>query len=151
MKRFRLSGTPIDVAAERGVLVLDGAGAVIEFDGRVRNHNDGRAVEALDYQAYAPLAEDEGNAILAEAMARFRIVDARAVHRTGALEIGDIAVWIGVSAGHRGAAFDACRFVIDEIKRRVPIWKREHYVEGDSDWLHPDGTAADGPAEQTAG
>ncbi|TQU84117.1 molybdopterin-converting factor chain 2, partial [Xanthomonas perforans] len=59
------------------------------------------------------------------------------VHRVGELRIGDMAVWVGVSAAHRGAAFDACRYIIDEVKARVPIWKHEHYLEGDADWLHP--------------
>ena len=74
---------------------------------------------------------------IAEAKARFDVIDARCVHRVGTLVIGDLAVWVCVSAAHRGAAFDACRYIIDETKRRVPIWKREHYREGDADWLHP--------------
>jgi len=108
----------------------------------VRDHHAGRAVDGLDYQAYAALAEIEGGRILAEAMTRFDVVAAGCVHRVGTLAIGDLAVWVGVSAAHRGAAFDACRYIIDEVKQRVPIWKREHYREGDADWLHPMG---DGP------
>ena len=73
---------------------------------------------------------------------RFDVLAACCAHRVGALAIGDLAVWVGVSAAHRGAAFDACRYIIDEVKQRVPIWKREHYREGDADWLHP---VADGP------
>lgn len=94
-------------------------------------------MDGLDYEAYATLAEREGERIIAEAKARFDVIDARCVHRVGTLTIGDLAVWVGVSAAHRGAAFDACRYIIDETKRRVPIWKREHYREGDADWLHP--------------
>ena len=82
----------------------------------------------------------EGEAILAEAMRAFAITDVRCVHRTGSLAIGELAVWVGVSAAHRDAAFAACRFVIDEVKQRVPIWKNEHYADGESGWLHPDNT-----------
>ena len=67
----------------------------------------------------------------------------RCVHRVGTLEIGELAVWVGVSAAHRGAAFDACRYVIDEVKKRVPIWKNEHYADGESGWLHPDNTVVE--------
>lgn len=140
MKRFRLSDAAIDVAAEGGALDHAAAGACVGFEGWVRNHNAGRAVKRLDYQAYGALAESEGEAILAEAVARFRVREARCIHRVGALAIGDLAVWVGVSADHRGAAFDACRWIIDEVKRRVPIWKNEHYADGESGWLHPDDT-----------
>ena len=107
------------------------------FEGWVRDHNDARAVTRLDYQAYGPLAENEGAAILDEACSRFGLRAARCVHRVGALAIGEMAVWVGVSADHRDAAFAACRWIIDEVKRRVPIWKNEHYADGESGWLHP--------------
>jgi molybdopterin synthase catalytic subunit len=139
-KRFSLLDTVIDVGAERRALDHAAAGAYASFEGWVRNHNDGRAVLRLDYQAYAPLAGSEGEAILDEAMVRFAVREARCVHRTGRLAIGDLAVWVGVSADHRDAAFAACRWIIDEIKRRVPIWKNEHYADGESGWLHPDNT-----------
>jgi len=144
-QRFRLSDTPIDVARERGALDHAAAGAYASFEGWVRNHNDGRAVQRLDYQAYAPLAQAEGERILAEAAQRFGVA-ARCAHRTGSLAIGDLAVWVGVSAGHRDAAFAACRYIIDEVKQRVPIWKNEHYADGESGWLHPDNTPVAGPA-----
>ncbi|MGA9342123.1 MAG: molybdenum cofactor biosynthesis protein MoaE, partial [Rhodanobacteraceae bacterium] len=89
---------------------------------------------------------DEGNAILVEAVERFALRGARGVHRIGDLAVGELAVWVGVSADHREAAFDACRHVIDEIKRRVPIWKNEHYADGESGWLHPVGVADERPA-----
>lgn len=138
--RFSLLDTAIDVGTERRALDHAAAGAYASFEGWVRNHNDGRAVLRLDYQAYAPLAGSEGEAILAEAVARFAVREARCVHRIGRLAIGDLAVWVGVSADHRDAAFAACRWIIDEIKRRVPIWKNEHYADGESGWLHPDNT-----------
>jgi len=137
MKTFRLSETPIDAASLRISLEDPAAGGCVTFEGWVRNHNEARAVTRLDYQAFGPLAEDEGEAILAEATTKFALRVARCVHRTGALAIGDLAVWVGVSADHRDAAFAACRWIIDEVKRRVPIWKNEHYADGESGWLHP--------------
>ena len=92
----------------------------------------------LTYESYQSLAETEGNRVLAEAIARFAIIDAACVHRVGRLELGELAVWVGVSAAHRDAAFAACRWIIDEIKSRVPIWKHEHYADGERAWLHPD-------------
>lgn len=137
---FLLASEEIDLDAEKRVLENVAAGACVTFEGWVRNHNEGRDVLRLDYQAYALLAVAEGESILAEASTRFAIRSARAIHRTGSLAIGDLAVWVGVSADHRGAAFDACRWIIDEVKLRVPIWKNEHYADGDSGWLHPDNT-----------
>jgi molybdopterin synthase catalytic subunit len=136
--RFALSAEPFDIAPLRAQLLDARAGAYAGFEGWVRNVNEGRAVDALTYEAYAALAEAEGERILAEALDRFAIVDAACVHRVGRLALGDLAVWVGVSAGHRDAAFAACRWIIDEVKARVPIWKHEHYVDGDTGWLHPD-------------
>ncbi|HJP98262.1 MAG TPA: molybdenum cofactor biosynthesis protein MoaE [Rhodanobacteraceae bacterium] len=135
---FRISEAPIDVVRLQRELEAAGVGAVVSFEGRVRDHNDGRAVDGLSYQAYVELAEGEGGRIVNEASAKFAIQRIVCIHRVGDLALGDIAVWTGVSAGHRAAAFDACRYVIDEVKARVPIWKREHYVEGASEWLHPE-------------
>ena len=137
MPLFRLSGTPFDVAAQREAMLHAGAGAHASFEGWVRDHNDGRAVSGLHYDAYARLAEEEGARVINEAIDRFDIVDAACIHRTGDLKVGDLAVWVGVTAGHRDAAFAACRFIIDEVKSRVPIWKRERYRDGDAGWLHP--------------
>lgn len=143
MSHFSLSTNPIDGAAETRRLDDAGAGACVVFEGWVRNHNEGRAVHQLDYQAFAPLALSEGEKILVEARLLFAVHAASAVHRTGSLAIGDMAVWVGVSADHRGAAFDACSWIIDEIKQRVPIWKNEHYADGESGWLHPDNSPVD--------
>lgn len=139
MKRFRLSDRPFDIEPLRGDLLGAKAGAFSSFEGWVRDHNEGRAVLGLRYEAYAELAEAEGERVLDEAMAKFAIVDARCVHRIGDLAIGDLAVWVGVSAAHRDAAFAASRYIIDEVKTRVPIWKHERYAEGDAGWLHPEG------------
>lgn len=142
---FEIATETIDPAACRRSLAADVAGAFVAFEGWVRDHNGGRAVTALEYEAYAVLAVAEGERILAEAAERFEIEAAQAIHRTGRLAIGDLAVWVGVSAAHRGPAFEACRYVIDEVKSRVPIWKREHYADGASGWV--DGaTGAPGPA-----
>lgn len=138
MKRFQLSESPILIAPLRDALSHQTAGAFAGFEGWVRDHNDGRAVDGLRYEAYAALAEKEGERVLQEVLQKFPIVDARCVHRVGDLGIGDLAVWVGVSAAHRGAAFDACRYIIDEVKSRVPIWKHERYREGDPGWLHPE-------------
>jgi molybdopterin synthase catalytic subunit len=138
MSGFAISAGPIDVASLRARLLSPRAGAFASFEGWVRDHNDGRAVEGLFYEAYVALAEAEGERIVAEARARFAIVDAACVHRTGELALGDLAVWVGASAAHRGPAFDACRWIIDEVKSRVPIWKRERYAGAGEAWLHPD-------------
>jgi molybdopterin synthase catalytic subunit len=140
MADFVLNDRPIDVAALARELADIRAGACVTFEGWVRDHNSGREVRALDYQAYTPLAQSEGEKILDEARQRFAIVAARCVHRVGALAIGDVAVWAGVSGAHRDAAFAACRYIIDEVKQRVPIWKNEHYADGESGWLHPNNT-----------
>jgi molybdopterin synthase catalytic subunit len=142
MKRFSLSDTPFDTATLRAELLDARVGAYASFEGWVRNHNADRNVEGLRYEAYVAMAEAEGERILEEALAKFDLLDARCTHRTGDLAIGELAVWVGVTAGHRDAAFAACRFVIDEVKSRVPIWKHERYVEAEARWLHPE--AADG-------
>ena len=137
MNGFSLSAQPIDVAALRAALSHDAAGGVVGFEGVVRDHNAGRAVRGLAYQAYDALAASEGTRIVDEARARHAVEALVCVHRVGELAIGDVAVFVGASAAHRAAAFDAVRWVIDEVKRRVPIWKKERYTDGDSEWLHP--------------
>jgi len=137
MKRFTLASTPFDTAGLRSELLDDRVGAYASFEGWVRNHNADRRVLGLHYEAYDALAESEGERVLAEALEKFAIIDARCVHRTGDLATGELAVWVGVSAAHREAAFSACRYIIDEVKARVPIWKHERYEEGSAGWLHP--------------
>ncbi len=133
---FQLIATPLDPAALQRTLADPRAGACVTFEGWVRNHADGRPVLALDYEAFGELAEREGARIIAEAREKFDLLALACVHRTGALQIGDLAVWVGVVSAHRGAAFDACRYVIDEAKARVPIWKKEHYADGSSEWVN---------------
>jgi len=133
---FRLRADPLEPAALQAALHGDASGGFVSFEGWVRDHNEGRAVLRLEYEAYPALAEAEGARILAEARERFPIDAAACVHRVGMLEIGGIAVWVGVASAHRAEAFAACRFIIDEIKHRVPIWKKEHYTDGDSGWVN---------------
>lgn len=137
---FQITASPLDataIAALAAALDDPRAGAVATFEGRVRNHNDDLPVSALDYEAFAPLAESEGALILAEAREKFPLLAAAAVHRTGRLAIGDLAVWVGAAAAHRDAAFAACRYIIDEAKARLPIWKQEHYTDGTpSHWIN---------------
>jgi len=133
---FKIVSEPIEIESLKATLEDAQAGACVTFEGWVRNHNEGKPVQALDYEAYAELAEAEGNRIFAEARERFALEAIVCVHRMGALQIGDLAVWVGVTAAHRGGAFDACRYVIDEVKARVPIWKKEHYADGASEWIN---------------
>lgn len=133
---FRLSATPLDPAALQRTLADIRAGACVTFEGWVRNRNEGQPVHSLEYEAYAPLAEKEGARILAEAREKFSVLGAVCLHRIGHLQLGDLAVWVGVTAEHRGAAFDACRYIIDEAKARVPIWKKEHYASGATAWIN---------------
>ncbi len=144
---FLLTDKPIDPAALIAALRDVGAGACVTFEGRVRDHNEGRGVRALEYEAYIPLAEKEGKIILEEARLRFEILGATCVHRTGNLGLGEIAVWVAVTAGHRGGAFDACRYIIDETKARLPIWKKEHYSDGATQWINC--VTRQGPADGT--
>ena len=127
---------PIDPDRLRRELFDPAAGAYCSFEGWVRNLNEGQTVLRLEYEAYAPLAVIEGEKVLELAQQKFPHLHAHCVHREGLLEIGDCAVWVGVSSPHRDEAFQACRFIIDEIKVRLPIWKKEHYVDGNSGWVN---------------
>jgi len=133
---FRMTSTPIDPEARKRELAAAAAGACVTFEGWVRNHNEGEAVQALEYEAHEGIAAKEGAKIVAEAKQRFAIAAAYCEHRVGKLAVGDCAVWVGVTAAHRGAAFDACRYIIDETKARVPIWKKEHYSSGATGWVN---------------
>lgn len=133
---FRLSAESFDPAALQRTLGDQRAGACVTFEGWVRDRNEGQPVGSLEYEAYGPLAVKEGERILAEAHGKFPILGAVCIHRVGHLQLGDLAVWVGVTAEHRGAAFDACRYIIDEAKARVPIWKKEHYASGTTAWIN---------------
>ena len=139
---IEITDARIDPAPLQRSLENPAAGGFCAFEGWVRNVNDGRTVERLEYEAYEPLVIAEGEKVLAEAMQEFPFLEARCVHRTGLLEIGDLAVWVGVAAPHRDEAFKACRYIIDELKVRLPIWKKEHYVDGDSGWVNCEACAS---------
>jgi molybdopterin synthase catalytic subunit len=139
---FSFSRVPIDVSALRAALADPACGGYVAFEGWVRDHNDGQRVRHLEYEAYEALALREAERIVAEAVVRFRIAHAACAHRVGDLAVGELAVWVGVSAAHRDEAFRACRYIIDEIKQRLPIWKKEHYVSGDSGWVNCERCAA---------
>lgn len=136
MTRFSFSHTPLSIAALQATITDVSCGGYASFEGWVRDHNEGQRVMHLEYEAFEELAVREGERIIAEACERFGITHARCVHRVGDLALQDIAVWVGVSAPHRDEAFRACRYIIDEVKHRVPIWKKEHYVGGDSGWVN---------------
>ena len=110
-------------------------GAVLIFQGRVRETNDGRPVSSLDYEAYGEMANSELSAICQEAARRFEVGAIYAAHRVGALALGEVSVVVGVAAPHRDQCYDASRWVIEEIKSRLPIWKHEHYTDGASHWV----------------
>ena len=112
-------------------------GAISVFAGTVRDTNDGRSVTAIDYSAYTSMAESELESILAEAQERFGVMEIVVEHRVGTLAHGDVSVAIVAAHAHRAPALDCTRFVIEEIKKRVPIWKREHYADGAREWVDP--------------
>lgn len=111
------------------------AGALATFEGRVRNNHLGRAVSALEYEAAIVLAKNEFAQIVKETKTRWPILDVLCVHRLGHLEVGESAIWLGVLAPHRGEAFAACEYLMAELKAKLPIWKKEFFVDGTSTWV----------------
>ena len=132
---FSLSETKINESLLKSETRDTSAGGFVCFEGWVRDHNQGKAVTKLAYEAYTQLAIKEGNRIIQEAHGKYDIKKAFCTHRVGLLEIGDMAVWVGVSAAHRDAAFKACRYILDQVKVRVPIWKNESWTDGESGWV----------------
>lgn len=133
---MRVSAIAIHPAELRDELTDRGAGAYVGFEGWIRNENEGQKVLRLEYEVYEPVAVAEGQKIIAEAAEKFPLLHAACVHRSGLLEIGECAVWVGVTSAHRDEAFNACRYIIDQVKIRLPIWKKEHYVSGHSGWVN---------------
>ncbi len=132
---FAVVREPIDVAAIARGVRSDVCGAVVTFTGVVRErHDDGRAVTGLSYEAHETMARTEFERIAGEARERFGTCEVAVVHRIGDLLVGDVSVAVAVAAPHRSVAFDACEYTIDELKRRAPIWKKEHYTGGESEW-----------------
>lgn len=147
--KFAVSETPIDVVAAKKSVTDHSCGALVIFEGWIRDHNEGQEVERLEYEVYRPVAEKEGARIIDEALERFGVSHAVCIHREGLLELGEIAVIVCVSSPHRGEAFDACRYIIDQTKTRLPIWKKEHYVSGVSEWVNCEHCAAAGHSPRT--
>ena len=137
---------PLDPAALLAAVADAGHGATALFIGTVREVNDGRAVTGIDYSAYEAMAERELAAILAEAAARFATDEGAprlaAEHRVGTLGIGEASVAVAAAHARRAPAMDAVRYAVEELKRRVPIWKREHYADGTREWLDPTAVAS---------
>jgi molybdopterin synthase catalytic subunit len=130
-----VTSEPIDAARLLADCASPDDGAVLLFWGVVRNENDGRGVDQLEYSAYAEMAERTMRRIGEEAIERFGTGDVRIVHRVGTLDVGDASVAIAVASPHRAEAYEASRYVIEELKRRVPVWKREGYVDGTREWV----------------
>ena len=132
MKEFKITSNLIH---SQTIGENSGIGARSVFERTVRDTNDGHDVTKLEYECYESLAMKEGNKILGEAIEKFGLIDAFCIHRIGTLEIGETAVIVVATSGHRDEAFKGCRYIIDEVKCRVPIWKKEHYQDGETEWL----------------
>lgn len=127
--------TPLSVDEVHEAVMDPAAGGIALFTGVVRDHDDGRAVTALSYSAH-PTASDQLRQVAQSIATKFNVHAVAAVHRVGDLAIGDLAVVVAVSSGHRATAFDACRELIDEIKRTVPVWKHQRFAGGTSEWVN---------------
>jgi molybdopterin synthase catalytic subunit len=130
-----LRDTPLSVEEVYVAVADPAAGGIAVFAGAVRDHDHGRGVTALSYSAH-PSAADQLRKVAEQVAERFDAHAVAAVHRVGDLAIGDLAVVVAVSAGHRGTAFDACRALIDDLKATVPIWKHQRFAGGDSEWVN---------------
>lgn len=136
MIRAAIVREPIDVNRLTREVTLDSCGAIAIFLGTVRANNDGRAVTGIEYSSYEEMAHREMTVILGEAMERFGIEAGVIEHRIGELAVGDASIAVVVAHEHRGPAMDALRYVIDETKRRAPVWKLEHYTDGTREWVN---------------
>jgi molybdopterin synthase catalytic subunit len=136
---IQLTRDPIDAAALTDEVRRPECGAVVIFLGTVREVTDGQATVALDYDAYTSMAEKKLQEIEQETRQRWPVGEVALVHRLGHLEVGAISVVAAVSCPHRAQAFEACRYAIDRLKEMVPIWKKENWADGRSEWVHPQG------------
>jgi len=137
MSRSAIVERTIDPAALIAEVSSPQCGAVSVFLGTVRDQNDGRAVDGIDYTAYTAMAEAELASILVEVEELFAVTSVVVEHRVGSLDLGDVSVGIAAAHAHRGAALKSVRYVIEEIKKRVPVWKLEHYSDGTREWVDP--------------
>jgi molybdopterin synthase catalytic subunit len=134
---IRLTRTSIDYHAMTEQVRRGDCGAVVLFLGTVRDLTGDRVTVALDYEAYPAMAEKKMTEIEAETRTRWPLGDIIMEHRIGHLDVGDISVAVAVSCPHRAQAFEACRFAIDRLKELVPIWKKEYWADGSTEWVHP--------------
>ena len=144
---IRLTQSSIDYEALVEGVRRPGCGAVVLFLGTVRDVSQGRAVASLDYEAYPAMAQEKLCQIAEQAKERWPLEQVSIVHRYGHLELGEIAIAVVTASAHRTAAFEAGQWLMDTIKQVVPIWKRENWQDGTSDWSHPDSAA--GPAKDS--
>lgn len=146
--RTAIVDRPIDPCAVLGAVAGHHNGASVLFVGTVRDQNEGAAVTGLDYTAYRDMAESELASIALEAAERWSTEDIVVEHRIGSLALGEASVAIAVAHAHRGEAYEASRYIIEELKQRLPVWKRERYVDGRADWVTNANPAGGPPAER---
>ncbi len=142
MRLVAIRDTPLDVAEVEAVLGDAESGGLTLFVGRVRDHDHGHDVSGLDYEAH-PTAVDRLREVCEEVAAEFGVRGLAAVHRTGTLAVGDIAVIVATASGHRGETFEATRALIDRLKQRVPIWKHQRFADGTAEWVEEPGLGAE--------
>ncbi|MSQ32660.1 MAG: molybdenum cofactor biosynthesis protein MoaE [Dehalococcoidia bacterium] len=135
---IRITRQVLDEKAITSKLKLKVHGAVVTFAGTTRLYSDGKKVRMLEYEAYEPMATKKLREIEADMRKKWKLEDAVIFHRLGNLEVGEVSVFIAAASEHRAEAFDACRFAIEEIKEKVPIWKKEHWVNGKPHWVRAD-------------
>ncbi len=135
MREIAVIEGPLDVAAIRASMTVAAAGAVVVFEGCARDHHEGRPVELLAYEAFVPMAEAELGRLRREAMARFGLRACAIHHRLGPVPLAEAAVVVATASAHRAEAFESARWIMDEIKKSVPIWKKERYAQGGEAWV----------------
>ena len=133
---FKVTEQPLSVQEVNDLVKRPTDGAVVTFDGIVRNNFEGRAVRFLEYEAYVDMAQKKMAEIGAEVQQKFPVGDIAMVHRLGRLEIGESSIVIAVAAPHRHAAFEACAYAMDRVKEEVPVWKKECFADGDAHWVN---------------
>ena len=133
---FRVTTEPLSVQQVNDLVKRPTDGAVVTFDGIVRNNFDGRSVRYLEYEAYAAMAEKKLAEIGAEVQQKFAVGEIAMMHRIGRLEISESSIVIAVAAPHRHAAFEACAYAMDRVKAEVPVWKKEFFVDGADHWVN---------------
>lgn len=135
IRYVQVTEDPLDPVALERLVADDRAGAVVTFSGNVRDHDHGRSVESLHYEAH-PSAQIELEAVAAEIADRFDVIAIAITHRVGAMEIGDAALVVSVAAAHRQEAFETCAAAVDLVKERLPVWKHQRFSDGTDEWVN---------------